>query len=782
MIRGARDPRGRGATTGPAWVRSLGLLLLAASLLVPGLGLAASPRVEAVEVEGLLRVNPESVLELSLVLPMRPLDRDALSRSIKRIWATNFFDDVRALTRPAAGGDVTLVYVVRERPAIREVKLMGYDAIELEELEKGVHLKAFSILDRKKIQAAEQNIRKQYREEGYYLATVDTELVEVPNNLVDVHLRIDEGNKIKVKSIELVGNDEVEDEEVEQFLQTKEAGWFSFLTESGKYEDEAFLQDLDIVREYYLTKGFVNIAVGTPVVSIDRHKEYMYITIPLDEGDSFTVGEVDIEGDFIKPKEELMEKLTLKKGETFSSMNVRNDTMYLNHVYQDEGYAYVSIANANVLHPDDKVIDFTYVIQKGQKYRVGKIEMAGNEKTADKIIRRELEIAEGEWFSLSKIEESKGRVTRLGYLENVTIDHRRSAMDGYVDLTVHLTEKDTGSFQLGAGFSSLENFVFTAQVSKYNFLGRGQTITFQMIQSGLRSIFNIQFFEPYFFDTDLTFSLNLYDYTQDFTDFTKDSSGGEIGFGYRLTRDLILSLYYRFEYVETKIGGFRNRSTVPVSRIFGQGITSSIQTSLAYDTRDNVIFPTSGQYSSASVEHAAGYTGSQTEFTRALFRSRWYFPLFWKFVAKFNTTLGYIYSPDPAGVPIYERFLVGGIFTVRGFQRNSLGPSINVARVFSPESTLTSFVVGGNKELIFNAEIEFPILEQVGIKGVFFFDAGDADDEDEVIDPMELRTSVGFGIRWWSPVGPLRFEWGFPLDPMEGEDPLVFEFTIGNPF
>jgi len=493
---------------------------------------------------------------------------------------------------------------------------------------------------------------------------------------------------------------------------------------------------------------------------------------------------VDVTGDFLPshPKEDLEKLLVLKQGKTFSSMDVRADTLALSRVYQDEGYAYVSVSNANVLHPDEKTIDFSYVVQKGDKYRVGRIEMAGNDKTADKIIRRELEIAEGEWFSASKIDESKQRVTRLGYLEDVRIENRRSAMDGYVDLVVHVTEKDTGSFQLGAGFSSLESFVFTAQVSKYNFLGRVQTVTFQMVQSGLRSIFNIQFFEPYFFDTDWTFSLNLYDYTQDFTDFTKDSSGGEIGFGYRLTRDLILSLYYRFEYVQTEIGGWRQRSTVPISRIFGAGITSRSQLSLPYDTRDNVIFPTSGQYSSLSVEHAAPYTGSDTDFTRALLRTRWYFPLFWKVVAKLNGTLGYIYSPDPAGVPIYERFLVGGIFTVRGFQRNSLGPYIHVARIYAPDSTLTRFVVGGNKELIFNAEIEFPILEAVGIKGVLFFDAGNAYNEDENIDLLGLRTAVGFGIRWWSPVGPLRFEWGFPLAPKEDEDAIVFEFTIGNPF
>ncbi len=763
---------------------ALGVLILARTA-------AAAPVVRAVGVEGLSRVNERSVLDLSVVTLGQPLDRDQLSRSIQRIWGTGFFDDVRAVSRPEAGpegteGGIRVVYVVKERPAVRKVMLVGYDAVELDELNKGVHIKAFSILDRKKILEAVANTRKKYREEGYYLATVDTEITPVPGNLVDLTFRIHEGNKVKVKQLDLVGIGQIPDDEVKQFLQTKETGYFSFLTESGKYNDDTFQQDLEIVREYYLTKGFVNVAVGSPVVSIDRNKEFMYITIPVDEGDSYTVGEVDLQGDFLdldgKRKEDLVKQLKLIKGNTFSSNEVRTDTLLLNRVYQDEGYAFVSVSNANVLHPEQKVIDFTYVIQKGDKYRVNRIEMAGNDKTADKIIRRELEINEGDWFSATRIDDSKGRVTRLGYLEDVRIEHRRSNLDGYVDLTVHVKEKDTGSFQLGAGFSSLESFVFTAQVSKYNFLGRGQTVTLQVILSGLRSIYSLQFFEPYFFDSDLTFSLNVYDYVQDFTNFSKTSAGGEVGFGYRLTRDLILSLYYRFEHVRTSVGGYSQASTVPISRIFGSGITSSLQLNLSYDTRDNVIFPTKGQFSSASVEHAAPYTGSDVDFTRFLLRTRWFFPVFWKVVAKLNGTLGYIYTPDPSGVPITERFLVGGIFTVRGFQRNSLGPYIDVARVYSPDSSLTKFVVGGNKELIFNAELEFPILEQVGIKGVVFFDAGNAYNEDESIDFLKLRTAVGFGIRWWSPVGPLRFEWGFPLAPVAGEDSVVFEFTIGNPF
>lgn len=738
--------------------------------------------INKINVKGNQRVSTQSILDTIRISKDSPYNNAAIAGAIKNIWNTGFFDDVKVFGVKNSKGGIDLIFKVTERPAINSVQIIGYKHVDKEDIDKAILVKRFSIMDRKAILKTIDNLKKTYQEKGYYLADITYKLTPRSENLVDLTIKIDEGEEQKVKEITFSGNRRINADEVKRFLQTKEVGYFSFLTDSGKFDESAFTQDLQIIREYYLTKGFVNVQVGDPVVKLSPDKKYIFINIPITEGEQFKVGKVGIEGDLIKQVKGIKKTLKLKQGDIFNSMNIRDDTMRLNKIYQDQGYAFANISNSHKVDFDKRIVDFTYIAQKGKKYTINRIVITGNEKTEDKVVRRELMISEGELFSLSKVKASKARIMRLGFFKSADISTRKSDIPGYVDLIVHIEEKDTGSFQVGMGFSSLESLVFTAQISKYNFLGRGQTMSLQVVYSGLRSILNMSFFDPYMFDSNWTFSLNLYNYIQDFDDFTKKSLGGSIGFGYRFTHDLILSFYYKLENVTTEIGGWRGRSTVPLSRFFNDGLTSSVESVLSYDTRNNMLFPTNGQYTTLSAEYASKYILSHNSFARFIFRSRWYYPLIWKFVFKFNATFGYIMPLSEKGIPIFERFFVGGIFTVRGFQRNSLGPYINVAKVFNPDSTLTKFTIGGNKEMIFNFEIEFPIFAQVGIRGVVFFDAGNAYNENENISFTNLRTSVGFGIRWWSPIGPLRFEWGIPLKPKPGEDPIVFEFTIGNAF
>jgi outer membrane protein insertion porin family len=279
-----------------------------------------------------------------------------------------------------------------------------------------------------------------------------------------------------------------------------------------------------------------------------------------------------------------------------------------------------------------------------------------------------------------------------------------------------------------------------------------------------------------------TFSFDLYNFQQDYDDFTRGSTGGSLTWGYRFTDEFHLSLGYKLEHVGITIGGMRGRSAIPIANLFNDGLTSSLKSVMAFDTRNDRMFPSAGQFTSGSVEYAHSYLGSDNEFTRMIGRTRWYHKVLWDIVLKLNGTVGYVVSNGDGEVPIFERFFVGGIFDVRGFQRNSLGPKLPVARIREPGTGLSDFTIGGNKQLIFNVELEIPILPQVGIRGVLFFDAGNAFDDHTNISVADLRSSVGFGFRWWSPVGPLRFEWGIPLKPLPHEDPIVFEFTIGNSF
>lgn len=750
-------------------------------------GLAGAPVVREVRVEGLVRVTEPSVQRRVMTQPGTRLDPKRVSDDLERIFLMNFFEDVRVEAEDVDGG-IALIFVVEERPAIRRVVFQGHDEVDLDDIEKVVDIPTYEIVNVPKIQANLNKVREVYRDQGFHLADVSYELVRVDENLVDLVFHIVERAKIKVKRITFLGNKALSDEELRgAMMGTREGGFFSFLTQSGLFKREYFEQDLRILKDYYAQNGYITARIDDPVVTLSRDQEFLYITIHVVEGRRYRVGEVKLEGDFLNDDQSLLAaQLTLKTGDVFSTAAVRADTRLVGGRYRDQGYAYANVSSDYALreapedaeHPEP-IVDFTYVLQKGFKVRFGEIRMSGNDSTRDLVLRRELTISEGDWYSETGLERSRAKIMRLGFFDEVKLKTSRGARDELMDVIVEVKERQTGTFQVGAGFSSFESFLATAQVSKQNFMGRGQTLAFQALLSSMRTLFTVRFYEPHFFDSDFSFSLNVYNYQQDYDDFARGSTGGEMTWGYWITDDLVSTIGYKIEDVSASRG---RRGAAPLANLFDDGLTSSLQLALIFDTRDDRMFPTNGWYLNGSVEWADRLLGSENEFTRMSFRGNRYFPLFWGLVLKLNLTTGWVFSQRPEGVPIFERFFVGGIFTVRGFPRFSLGPTEQIGCTNAPDASTCPFNKGGNKQLVLNAEIEFPILQQVGIRGVVFVDAGNAFDDDQNIDFLGLRTSWGFGIRWWSPMGPLRFEWGFPIDRRPGEDRYVFEFTIGNAF
>jgi len=748
---------------------------------------AGAPVVREVRVEGLVRVSEPSVQRRVTTQAGTRLDPKRISDDLERIFLMNFFEDVRVEAEDVSGG-VAVIFVVQERPAIRRVVFEGHDEVDLEDIEKVVDIPTYEIVNVPKIQANLNKVRDVYRDQGFHLADVSYELVPVDENLVDLVFHIVERAKIKVKRITFLGNKALSDEELRgAMMGTREGGFFSFLTQSGMFKREYFEQDLRILKDFYAQHGYVTARVDDPVVTLSRDQEFLYITIHVVEGRRYRVGDVRLVGDFLGDDQEtLAGQLVLKTGDVFSTAAVRTDTKLVGGKYRDQGYAYANVSSDYALreapegaeHPEP-VVDFTYVLQKGFKVRFGEIRMSGNDSTRDLVIRREMTVAEGDWYSETGIEASRAKIMRLGFFDDVKLKTSRGARDDLMDVIVEVKERQTGTFQVGAGFSSFESFLATAQISKQNFMGRGQTLAFQALLSSMRTLFTVRFYEPHFFDSDFSFSMNVYNYQQDYDDFSRGSTGGEMTWGYWITDDLVGTVGYKIEDVSAsgRAGGTQ------LANLFDDGLTSSLQAALIFDTRDDRMFPTNGWYLNGSIEWADRLLGSENEFTRMTFRGNRYFPLFWGLVLKLNLTTGWVFSQRPEGVPIFERFFVGGIFTVRGFPRFSLGPTEQIGCSGSqPDSAMCAFNKGGNKQFIVNAEIEFPILQQVGIRGVVFLDAGNAYDDDENIDILGLRSSWGFGIRWWSPMGPLRFEWGFPIDRRPGEDRYVFEFTIGNAF
>jgi outer membrane protein insertion porin family len=505
-----------------------------------------------------------------------------------------------------------------------------------------------------------------------------------------------------------------------------------------------------------------------------------------------------------------------KSGDVFNRAELAKDLQAVRTMYRDEGYANVEADPETQLDPDKQQVDIIVGIRRGPPVYFERIEVKGNTKTRDKVIRRELQIVEGQLFSESRLETSKKLITALGYFERVDISTEEGSGPDRINVNIEVGERATGTFQIGAGFSSIENFILTAQIQQANLFGNGQSLSLQAQVSGLRQLIDLRLFEPYFLDSRFSAAADAYDQLRVYPDFAQRTRGGALTFGYPLTQPPYLqaSITYTGELDQvsttntTTLFGTASAVSIfqrlPLRNLFTDGFTSSFRPAVTYDTRDNRLFPTSGIYLQGSAELASPVFGSENQFLRWRATGRFYYPLGEGFVLKLNTETGLVTSPRSEGVPIFARFFLGGILDVRGFRLRTIGPRLPLSQSLDPNAPPidNGAPIGGNLSYYQNLELEFSILEKVGIRGVVFTDAGNAWNLEDVYcnavqgatygvtDPCfhgasslaKLRTSWGFGIRWFSPLGPLRFEWGFPFQPLPFEESNVFEFTIGNFF
>ncbi|MFH1129745.1 MAG: outer membrane protein assembly factor BamA [Pseudomonadota bacterium] len=721
----------------------------------------------------------------------KPFDVASVAADVRAIWAMGYFRDVQVKLTSGSKGNV-LIFVVQEKPSVRKIIVGGNDELDLDDINEVLDLKKDAILDVSQVKRNVGKIRDLYVEKGYYLAEVSQRIRKASQNQVDIVFTIQENAKVMIRRITIVGNKHIKSAKIKSVIGTQEGGYFSFLTSSGTYQEGAFQRDLMLITYLYYDEGFINVKVADPRVVLSPDKQHMYITIQVNEGEKYWLGEMNIEGDLLWPKDELLKQLTVKKGQLFSRTRLHKDVMALTDRYKDKGYAYANVMPLTNIDTTKRIVDLSFKIEKGKIVYFERINIRGNSKTRDKVIRRELKVAEGDRYSQTLLNRSKDRVMALGFFEGVNLSTTRGSSDEQIAVNIEVQERPTGTFQVGAGFSSVESFIVQAQISQNNLFGRGQRLSVQMQLSGLRQLFVVSFWEPYFLDSNWRFGFDLYNRMNNYDSFSRTDIGGTLTWGYPLTDDILVFVTYKAENVEVttrSIGtlfGTGLTSPLPagvqLANLYRDGFSSSMRMSIQWDKRNNRLFPTKGFFHAAWAEFASPYFGSGNSYNRFGAFSRWYHPIWGPFVFRFNSEIGLITSSEPTGVPIHQRYFVGGIFDVRGFRPLSLGPRIPVLNGLDPNETLLYFNKGGNKKLVFSAEIEFPIFEKVGIKGVVFSDAGNAFDDNESYSLFGLRHSVGFGFRWFSPIGPLRFEWGIPLARKEGEDSVVFEFTIGNPF
>ncbi len=775
-------------------------LLLSAPLWIWASWAQAEPSgllIKEIKVQGNRRSEADAILSVVATRPGSALNKRRIREDIQAIFQLGFYSDIK-VDLSEQEGEWILSYIVLEKPSINKVIFEGNDELDDEELGDVVDIKEFGILDRAKVKRNAEKIKDLYVEKGYFLAEVEWSLTPRENNSVDLSFQIVEKQEVKVAKITIVGNEALSDPEIKGALETREGGGMAMLTGAGSYSSEAFERDLLRINQFYNDKGYIKARVGQPKVQLSPDRNKLFITIPVEESERFKTGSVEISGDFLRPKEELMKRVTLEEGEWFSASKLRESINGLGEIYKNEGYAYVNIVPNTIVEDEQRRIDLIIDIEKGEKVRFGRIRVIGNSKTRDKVIRRELRIYEGEYYSSSGLKRSKRLITRLGFFETVNINTHRGIKDNTMDVIIEVKEKATGTFQVGAGFSSIESFVGQAQISQNNLFGRGQSLSFMATVSKIRTIANVRFADNYFMDTRLRFSTNLFRFETNYQDFTRKSLGGDLTLGYPLGDDWSIAGTYTLEEVEVAEGGYNASRGGSIANLFSDGITSSLRLSLYYDTRNNRLFPSAGWFISGSVEEASEHLLSENRFTRFRSRARYYYDLGFdlprqshslmdrrvNLTLRLNIEWGLITSPEKTGVPIFERFFVGGPLSVRGFRRHTLGPEIDVPDGPRPDASTTYFNIGGTEQLIMNAEIELPIFQQVGIRGVVFVDAGNSFNHQDSFEQKfsALRASWGFGVRWFSPIGPLRFEWGFPFNPQEGEQDSVFDFSIGNFF
>lgn len=760
--------------------------------------LTSARTVTKINVEGSRKIEKDAVIARLKTKEGAAFSEDMIREDLVNLFKSGFVYDVQ-VTRKNVGNNVELTYAIVEKPSISEIVFEGNSEIKTEELVENLGVKQYEILNLAKVREGVEKLQKMYEDKGFYLVKIDLK-VEEPKKDEAVRLvfKIEENEKVKVRKITFLGNRKLKDGYLLGRVKTSEAGYFSFLSGSGGFKQEDFDRDMQILRFLYFNEGFVQVKIDRPQVYVTPDKKSIYITIRVDEGEQFDVGEIDFAGDLLFPRDELAAAIQINKSKIFSYEILQKDLSELQAKYGDLGYAFANIIPRTRINDQERKVDVTFEFDKGSKVYFGQINVVGNAKTRDKVVRRELKIREGELYNETRRRESLENIQRLGFFDEVNFKTSTPPeKPDQLNIEIVVKERNTGSIQLGAGYGSVSLFTLQGQINQTNFLGKGQKLGAGLNISRDGSFYNFNFTEPHFLDSDWSLGTDLYQSIQNRADYDEKKLGGALRLGHPLGERIFASVRYKLE--NTKLDAISadgkeitDRAVFPLETASGE--TSSVTGILEYDDRNDRFSPTKGVYSSASLEYAG--LGGSIKYTKGNLTFRYYKKLFWEVVWRNNLSYSYIASLDNKQAPPFnELFLLGGPYSLRGYRYYRIGKQVRSQMTYDrlvaappagggllPDAAETRAYrpFGGTKQALYQMEFEFPLIAEAGIKGVTFYDVGQAEDE---ISRNNFYSDVGFGFRWFSPIGPLRFEWGFPLRRTEiSPDPVVFDFSIGSPF
>jgi outer membrane protein insertion porin family len=690
----------------------------------------------------------------------------SITDELKAVYAMGYFDDIRIEAQTTAEGKI-IIFEVKEKPTVRSILVKGntwvYDDDEIKEV---LTIRKGSILNINTVQSDMRRIEELYKEKNFYNVKVGFNIYEHKDNQADIEYEIDEGKKLQITKINFLGNSAFSSKKLKGLMATSEKGFLSWLTSSGDLNQENLSQDAARLTVFYHNHGYVQARVGEPEVKFEE--DGIVITIRIEEGPQFKVGKVDMVGDLIIPKEQLLEQVEIGAEEYYNRDVLRQDVIKLTDIYSDEGYAYADIAPRIDEDTEQLVVNITFDINKGKQVYFEEITIGGNTKTRDKVIRRQLQVFEQELYGGRKLKRSIRNLYRLDYFEDVKVNTTKGSADDKMRLRIDVTEKNTGAFSVGAGFGNVENLFLTASIAERNLFGRGQTLSLKGQLGSKTSRFTLSFTEPWLLDIPLSAGVDVYNWSYKFSAYDKDSIGGNLRLGYPLfdyTRG-----YLTYTYDIANIKDVSDDASNSIKRDEGENIKSSITARLRYDSRNQTFHPSEGSTHEGSFEFAG--LGGNVGFTKYIGETAWYLPIIWDTVGVLHGRAGYVKELSGKTLPDYEKFYMVGINALRGFDRNDLSPR-----------DASGAEIGGNKFVLVNAEIRFPLVTDFGVYGVVFFDTGDIYSQDEDIELGNLRESAGGGIRWLSPMGPIRLEYGFILDPKDTDHgPGAWEFNMASTF
>jgi len=788
---------GVGSGLHPA-TRVIAVLLGVLAALVPLVWAAEEPKqtVASVGVEGNLRVEQDAIKVLLRTQPGQAYDPSILDADVRAIYGMGFFDQVDADVSPAGAGEdeVAVVFRVKERPLVRAVKVEGTDEIEKEEVEGALKIRPRTILDPEKARQGIEAAKKLYVDKGYLDATITYTTTVVGENEIDVLYKVDEKGTIKIEEIAFEGNEAFSSRTLRGVMQTREGWIFGFLTGAGVLSRDVLRTDVERLTAYYYDHGYVTVRVDEP--QVERKDDGLYITIKIAEGDQFKIGKVDIVGTELPPDTiRLREGIETTTGEVFSASALREDSQKLTERLSEDGYAFATVEPQTAIDDQAKTVDVAFQADRGKPVIIDRIEIEGNTKTRDKVIRREMRLQEQELFSARKLRKSRESLQRLGFFQEVNITTRRAAAEDRMNVVVAVKEAQTGAFSAGAGFSSADSLLFNVRIQENNLFGRGQRVVVNADVGSIRRNIVLSFTEPYFRDTPLTVGVDIFDWRLEFDDFARSGRGAGTQVTYPVTAfgydtlwglpldEVRVGADYRIE--QAKIGDIDFSASRSIRAEAGTSLVSSITPRVSRNTLNHAFDPTAGSFQDFSVE-LAGLGG--TQFVKMEARERWYYTFLrtkslGDFTYSLGAALGYGIGNEGLNgdeLPLFERYFPGGINSIRGFETRTLGPREVRKNIFGQVVDTTP--IGGSEQVILNNEIIFPIVQGIGLKGVVFVDAGNAYSAEDGITIDETRVSAGAGLRWLSPLGPFRIELGKPLVSKEFDEESLVLFSFGGPF